>query len=181
MRYVTHDQVEAMTMASKIVALQAGRVEQVGTPLRLYHQPANLFVAGFVGSPRMNMLPGRITGTDATGVTVELVSGARLTMPVDIGAARIGNAVTVGIRPEALTTHSNGELAGEVQLVERLGGLTLLHVGHGADLPLIVQTDGGDGTLADSPIRFAVDAAACHVFAADGSTLPHLATYRLVV
>ncbi len=180
MIYVTHDQVEAMTMADKIVVLQAGRVEQVGTPLQLYHHPANLFVGGFIGSPRMNMLPGRIASSDAAGVTVELASGVRLKVPVEPGAAQPGDAVTLGIRPEALMARTDGELAGEVQLVERLGGLTLLHVGHGADLPLIVQTDGADASRARTPIRLAVDAAACHLFAANGITLPHLVTHRLV-
>ena len=73
MIYVTHDQVEAMTMASKIVVLQAGKVEQVGSPLELYHHPANLFVAGFIGSPRMNLLPTRVVGADAAGVAVEVL------------------------------------------------------------------------------------------------------------
>ena len=76
MIYVTHDQVEAMTLADRIVVLQAGHIEQVGTPLEIYHYPENLFVAGFIGSPRMNTLPGRIAGVDNGGVTVELPGGA---------------------------------------------------------------------------------------------------------
>ena len=78
MIYVTHDQVEAMTMADKIVVLQAGVIEQVGTPLQLYHHPANLFVAGFIGSPRMNFLKGRVARIDGTGVAVDLPGGARI-------------------------------------------------------------------------------------------------------
>ena len=128
MVYVTHDQVEAMTMADKIVVLQVGRVEQVGSPLELYHHPANLFVAGFIGSPRMNMLPARVVGADRAGVAVELASGARVAVSARPGAARPGDAVTLGVRPEALRPHPDGTLAGEVRLVERLGGLTLLHV-----------------------------------------------------
>src|ERR1700744_6167883 len=77
MIYVTHDQIEATTMADKIVVLQAGRVEQVGSPLQLYHHPANLFVAGFIGSPRMNLLEASIVETSAAGTTVALPSGPR--------------------------------------------------------------------------------------------------------
>jgi multiple sugar transport system ATP-binding protein len=180
MIYVTHDQVEAMTMADKIVVLQAGRVEQVGSPLELYHSPANLFVAGFIGSPRMNMLPGQVAGTDATGVAVDLASGTRILIPVMAGNLRPGDQVTLGIRPEALVAHPDGELSGKVRLVERLGGMTLLHVGTEGGYALIVQTDGADLTAAHTPIRLAVDAAACHVFNAEGMSLPHLVTHRLV-
>src|ERR1700722_17514844 len=77
MIYVTHDQVEAMTMADRIVVLQAGRIEQVGTPLDIYRHPANAFVAGFMGSPRMNMLPGRIAGVENTEVAIEMHGGAK--------------------------------------------------------------------------------------------------------
>ncbi len=179
MIYVTHDQVEAMTMASKIVVLQAGKVEQVGTPLQLYHHPANLFVAGFIGSPRMNFLAGRVAGVDAEGVVVDLESGVRIVVPVEPGAVRAGDAVTLGVRPEALFQDPNGPIAGDVRLVERLGGLTLIHVGHGAEQPLIVQTDGADAIQSHAPIRLSVDPAACHLFGADGSTLPHLARHPL--
>ena len=88
MIYVTHDQVEAMTMADKIVVLQAGCVEQVGSPLDLYHHPANLFVAGFIGSPRMNMLPAEVVEVDGAGATVGLSSGQRMPVPVDAGYCR---------------------------------------------------------------------------------------------
>src|ERR671928_298669 len=78
MIYVTHDQVEAMTLADKIVVLQAGVVEQAGSPLELYHHPRNLFVAGFIGSPKMNFLPARVVGVDANGTTIELANGAKV-------------------------------------------------------------------------------------------------------
>src|ERR1700760_846297 len=90
MIYVTHDQIEAMTMADKIVVLQAGKVEQVGSPLELYHHPANLFVAGFIGSPRMNMLPVKVVEAGGTGMTVALASGQHGIIPVG-GAARPGD------------------------------------------------------------------------------------------
>ena len=128
MIYVTHDQVEAMTMADKIVVLQAGRVEQVGSPLELYHHPANLFVAGFIGSPRMNLMEAKVVEADATGTSVSLPSGPASSVPVEGGTARIGDTVTLGIRPEGLRIDPAGPIAATVALVERLGGLTLLHV-----------------------------------------------------
>src|SRR6201994_2967372 len=93
MIYVTHDQVEAMTMADKIVVLQAGRVEQVGSPLELYHRPANLFVAGFIGSPRMNLMEATAVEAGPAGTTVALPSGARILVPVEPGRARPGETV----------------------------------------------------------------------------------------
>src|SRR5437763_2197613 len=85
MIYVTHDQVEAMTLADKIVVLQAGVVEQAGSPLELYHHPRNLFVAGFIGSPKMNFLPGRIAAVDDAGTTVQLATGSSIMVPCKAG------------------------------------------------------------------------------------------------
>ena len=101
MIYVTHDQVEAMTMADKIVVLQGGIVEQAGSPLELYHHPRNLFVAGFIGSPKMNFLPATVTGADESGTTVQL---AKRREPQRRRQARPPEApatsVTLGVRPE---------------------------------------------------------------------------------
>ncbi len=180
MIYVTHDQVEAMTMADKIVVLQAGKVEQVGSPLELYHHPVNLFVAGFIGSPRMNMLPGRIVGANGVGVSVELAGGVRIAVPVQPSAVKPGDAVTLGIRPEALRPGTEGALAGEVRLVERLGGLTLLHIALQDGEAAIVQIEGSDATRAHQAIRLAVDPAACHLFDAAGLALPQLDRHPLV-
>ncbi len=179
MIYVTHDQVEAMTMASKIVVMQAGRVEQVGTPLELYHHPANLFVAGFIGSPRMNLLPATVTQAGAHGVEVELAGGTRLTVASDAASAPRGARATLGIRPEALRVAADGPLRGDVRLVERLGGLTLLHLVLDGGEPATVQSDGGDATLAHQSVRLAVDAAACHLFDADGQSFARLARHPL--
>ena len=142
MIYVTHDQVEAMTMADKIVVLQAGRVEQVGSPLDLYHHPANLFVAGFIGSPRMNMLPAKVVEAGASGTVVALSSGQRTSVPVEAGTARSGDSVTLGIRPEGLHIDPGGTIPAAVSLVERLGGLTLLHVKTDGDQEMTVQIEG---------------------------------------
>ena len=179
MIYVTHDQVEAMTMADRIVVLQAGLVEQVGTPLELYHHPANLFVAGFIGSPRMNLLPVRVVGADGGSIGVELTSGARLAVPAQAGAAQPGAGMTLGIRPEMLRPGADGALAGTVRLVERLGGLTLLHVGLDGGQDITVQTDGADATQAHQPIRLTFDPASCHLFDSTGQSLARSARHPL--
>ncbi|WP_274631255.1 ABC transporter ATP-binding protein [Arvimicrobium flavum] len=114
--YVTHDQIEAMTMADRIVVMQSGRIEQVGTPLELYDRPANTFVAGFIGSPAMNFLPGTVTGS---GVALEdgtLLPGLATT-------AAVGTKVTVGIRPEHFEPAAHG-LSGEVLTIEPTGAET---------------------------------------------------------
>jgi len=185
MVYVTHDQIEAMTMADKIVVLQAGRVEQVGSPLDLYHNPANLFVAGFIGSPRMNLLPARLGGTEGSGLVVELPSGARVTVPAQANGASRGAPVTLGLRPETLRPTQDGPLAGQVRVVERLGGLTLLHVAlpdaSGADeQTVIVQIEGSDATAAQQPIRLAVELGSGHLFNDAGATLPRIESRPLV-
>ena len=151
MIYVTHDQVEAMTMADKIVVLQAGRVEQVGSPLELYHHPANLFVAGFIGSPRMNLMEAKVVEADARGASVVAAVRPRIAVPVEAGAARTGDAVTLGIRPEGLRIDPAGPIAATVALVERLGGLTLLHVTAAGNQPMTVQIEGSDATRAARP------------------------------
>jgi multiple sugar transport system ATP-binding protein len=115
--YVTHDQIEAMTMADKIVVMQGGRIEQVGAPLDLYDRPANTFVAGFIGSPSMNLAPGVVRG----GV-VELEGGARLPLPVGLEVAE-GREVTYGVRPEHLTIGAEG-ISGTVAVVEPTGSET---------------------------------------------------------
>ena len=117
MVYVTHDQVEAMTMADKIAVLRDGRLEQFGRPLDLYNHPANLFVAGFIGSPKMNFVEGRVSGSD-------LVTGSGERVPLPPGMASEGEAVTLGVRPNGLHRAGAGEwsLSAEVQSVEQLGG-----------------------------------------------------------
>jgi multiple sugar transport system ATP-binding protein len=179
MIYVTHDQIEAMTMADKIVVLQAGRVEQVGSPLELYHHPANLFVAGFIGSPRMNLMEAKVVETGPTGTSVALPSGPRIEVPIEGGTSANGDAVTLGIRPEGLRIDPAGPIAGTVALVERLGGLTLLHVTIPGSEPMTVQIEGSDATRTHDQIRLAVDPAACHLFNQAGQALPQHARHPL--
>ena len=127
--YVTHDQVEAMTLAHRMIVMNAGRAEQIGTPMEVYENPATLFVAGFIGSPAMNFLPARAEG----GARFALLAGGAVTAAA--GGVPAGTAVTVGIRPEHLRPVPAAEamLSGQVEMVEQLGADTLLHVGHGAE------------------------------------------------
>jgi multiple sugar transport system ATP-binding protein len=131
MVYVTHDQVEAMTLAHRIVVLNAGRIEQVGTPMELYHRPVNRFVAGFIGSPKMNFIGGTLTGTNTQLAHVALDDGSAVTVAADAASVPAGSKVTVGLRPEhieASTQAREGAMRAHVQLAEHLGDTTYLHV-----------------------------------------------------
>jgi ABC-type sugar transport system ATPase subunit len=131
MVYVTHDQVEAMTLADRIVVLRGGKVEQIGSPTELYDQPANTFVAGFIGSPKMNLLSGRVRSADENGVSVEhpalrdgvLLIPRKVTRPVEAGAP-----ITIGLRPENLELGgSNAILDLSADVFENLGGSTQVY------------------------------------------------------
>jgi multiple sugar transport system ATP-binding protein len=179
MIYVTHDQVEAMTMADKIVVLQGGIIEQAGTPLELYHHPRNLFVAGFIGSPKMNLLPARIMAVAEAGTTVQLVSGASLVVPVRPGRQQVGDAVTLGVRPEHMHLAGDGELAGEVMVVERLGGETFLYTQLQDGSMLIVQADGEVPTGVHERIAIRLDPATCQLFDTEGRAVERIQRHPL--
>ncbi len=134
MIYVTHDQVEAMTLADRIVVLRAGRIEQVGTPLELYNTPANRFVAGFIGAPRMNFLE-----CTAEGGTLLLPGGQKLKAD-----ATANGPVTLGIRPQhiRLSDSGAGTVASQVTLVESLGSETIVHTRTEGGQPLLVTLEG---------------------------------------
>src|SRR3954470_4373495 len=109
MIYVTHDQIEAMTLADRIAVFSTGRIEQIGAPLDLYHHPRNLFVAGFLGSPRMNFLPATIVSHSDAKATVQLAGGTTVTVTVDGQGLQAGEPLTLGIRPENLEPASEGQ------------------------------------------------------------------------
>ncbi len=141
MVYVTHDQVEAMTLASRIVVFNAGRIEQVGTPMQLYREPVNLFVAGFIGSPTMNFFQATLIEAQEHSATLELVGKERITAAVDARRLSPGSVVTLGVRPEHLGASAQpleNATQGEVIAAEHLGDVTYLH--------LLVQ--GGKQTVA---------------------------------
>ncbi|MFS2224908.1 ABC transporter ATP-binding protein [Pantoea sp. B65] len=128
MVYVTHDQVEAMTLADKIVVMNYGKVEQMGSPMALYYNPVNKFVAGFIGSPKMNFLPATVVSWQPETLTVTIDSATTLVLPIHSREVGIGESVTLGIRPEHLTTTSDSPLRLDFhcEVVERLGNNTYL-------------------------------------------------------
>jgi ABC-type sugar transport system ATPase subunit len=155
MIYVTHDQVEAMTLADRIVVLDHGRVMQFGSPLELYHHPANKFVAGFIGSPKMNFLPAN------------LLSGLRPGVPGEPPAE-------VGVRPEHVQLGGGGELTleGRAVTVERLGAESFVYLDIGQDEPLVVKVPGETGVKPGEAVPVGVPAAALYLFDADGRCYP---------
>ena len=159
MIYVTHDQVEAMTLADRIVVLQAGRIEQVGTPLDLYNRPDNLFVAGFIGSPRMNLLPGTVA---RAGVVTVGEGGHEIAC--ETGALASGAAVTLGVRPEHLSLSESQGLPLAIDLVERLGGESYLY-GASPGLPQItLKLDGQSGHQRGETVLLALPSKQLHLF-----------------
>ena len=170
MIYVTHDQVEAMTMADRIVVLQDGRIEQAGSPLELYNHPANRFVAGFIGSPKMNFLDGVVAGRSATGLDVRLLGGEIVHLPVLATGMADGAPVCVGIRPEHAELAEQG-LPMHVSLTEQLGGNTVLYGSLGAQQPLVVQVVGQSQFKRGDTVHVHLPPASCHGFAENGLTL----------
>lgn len=180
MIYVTHDQVEAMTLADKIVVLQGGIVEQVGSPLDLYHHPHNLFVAGFIGSPKMNFLSVTVSSVNDSGTTVQLPGDASVTIPVKPGRLSVGDRATLGIRPEHLQLDlNNPTLAGEVLVVERLGGETFLYVRITGGDTLIVQTDGDNPSRTHDRALIQINGDLCHLFDQNGEAIPKVRRHHL--
>jgi multiple sugar transport system ATP-binding protein len=185
MVYVTHDQVEAMTLADRIVVLNDGCVEQEGSPLELYHRPANRFVAGFIGSPQMNFIDAAVEAADAQGATLTLAGGARLRAAVDGSGLRSGDRVSLGVRPEHLragpAAQGDAALPACCVLVEQLGESHLLHADLlGAQTPparVTVRAPGDGHTQPGAELSIGVPAEHCHVFAADGRAVPR----RMVV
>jgi ABC-type sugar transport system ATPase subunit len=165
MIYVTHDQVEAMTLADKIVVLNSGRIEQVGTPLDLYHAPANLFVAGFIGSPAMNLIEARVISLE--NGDLQLSAGEQtISLPYSGAAVAPGTKVTVGIRPEHWIPGDGPsvKIEGTVDLVEHLGETSIIYLRLADGQMLTVRYPGdifceaGDRFVADAPV------AAVHLF-----------------
>jgi multiple sugar transport system ATP-binding protein len=165
MIYVTHDQVEAMTLASKIVVLNHGRIEQVGAPLDLYRNPRNLFVAGFIGSPRMNFIKGTVLVIDGGSAKVGF-AGAEAVVNVTQGRLKPGDDVTVGIRPEHMA-EPGGEavaLEGVIDAVERLGEASYVYMRLRSGDDVIVRASGETPAAAGERYVAHVPGRALHVF-----------------
>ena len=174
MVYVTHDQVEAMTLADRIVVMRAGRIEQVGRPLDLYNRPENLFVAGFIGAPRMNLLPCKVETVthDAVGVTGP--GGLAASVAANGGALKPGDTVTVGVRPHdmAVGAGAGSAFEAEVTLVEALGPETVAHVTTADGQKLVAVVKGQHVASAGDRVTLHFDPAAAHLFDAAGQRVP---------
>jgi ABC-type sugar transport system ATPase subunit len=172
MIYVTHDQIEAMTLADRIVVLDKGRIAQVGSPLDLYNAPANKFVASFVGSPGMNFFPVRVEGREGAAALAALPGGGRARVRLRSGTA--DGEVELGVRPEHLSiVGANDALAafkGAVVIVERLGNTTIVYV----DTPagqLIVEAKGNLDIASGAAVGVTLNEAEAHLFGVDGAAL----------
>jgi multiple sugar transport system ATP-binding protein len=146
--YVTHDQVEAMTMADKIVILHDGIIEQVGSPMDLYENPVNKFVAAFIGSPQMNFLVGQAEAAGANGGVISVPDLGRVSLPFQVENWPVGRTVSLGIRPEHVDLQAGGSavaVKGVVNIVEKLGGETYLHVAVAPETLLMAKLQGSRG------------------------------------
>ncbi|MEX0628184.1 MAG: sn-glycerol-3-phosphate ABC transporter ATP-binding protein UgpC [Cucumibacter sp.] len=172
MIYVTHDQVEAMTLADRIVILNNGELEQEGPPLDLYERPANRFVAGFLGQPKMNFIPVVVVAADGK---LDLRLGSHDTVIVSglaVSGLTVGESAEVGIRPNAFSLVEAGGLEARIVLVERLGGSSLLHA-RVENLPnlLTIELPGSFQAAAEMPVQFGIDPRAIHIFDRTGRSL----------
>ncbi len=171
MIYVTHDQVEAMTMADRIVVLNAGDIAQVGAPLELYHKPRNLFVAGFIGNPKMNFLPVVCTSAGEEGVTVEF-AGQSMLVSVKPRQYIVGKAMTLGIRPEHMHLgEGNINVLVTPAVIERLGINTIAYANLSTGEPFSALLPGSTPVEAGRELKVGIKAEDCHLFDADGWSL----------
>ncbi|PUA18583.1 ABC transporter ATP-binding protein [Glaciimonas sp. PCH181] len=175
--YVTHDQVEAMTLGDKIVVMNDGHIQQSGTPLTLYQQPANLFVATFIGSPKMNLFHGLVTAIEADYIKVQLDGGQEVTANVAVteanGNVRIGDAVTLGLRAEHILENATGSevFSGTVNIVEHLGEANFIYVTLKNGQDIVVRGDGNHTVRIGENITLSAASSAFHVFDTNGNAL----------
>lgn len=171
MIYVTHDQVEAMTLADKIVVLDGGVVQQVGSPIELYQRPANLFVAGFIGSPKMNFIPVTVDSVDGRRVTVSGQDVFKLTVEADTSSVKPGDQLTLGIRPHDLAPSSDGSIVGRIGLVERLGNETIVSLELPSGALWLAVLDGDQPLNRGESLALSADPAKAIVFNDVGKSL----------
>jgi ABC-type sugar transport system ATPase subunit len=173
MIYVTHDQIEAMTLADTIVVLDKGVISQQGTPLELYNRPANKFVASFIGSPAMNFIKADVASRNGDAYTLTL-PGGRTASITSRGGTASGSNIEVGVRPEHLVLGATGQAGssfdGTVSIVEQLGNTTLLYVDT-AGGTLIVEGEGNLRVAVGDKVGLTIDPAQAHLFGADGKVI----------
>ncbi len=172
MIYVTHDQVEAMTLANKIVVLNAGRIEQIGAPLDLYARPANRFVAGFLGSPTMNFIDVAAPQVSFSDARIGLQLSQRTLLLDRPDRAQVAGSMCIGVRPEDLIVVADDAddvlLRGEVSLVERLGSDTMLHVRGPSGVHWVARLAGNTALKTHAAVALAARPEHCHLFDAQG-------------
>ena len=171
--YVTHDQVEAMTLADKIVVLRAGLIEQVGAPLDLYDNPANTFVAGFIGSPRMNFFDGRVKGSNGNSCQIELpgFGGSVVAIPLKGTMPAVGTEVSLGVRPEHFNDEGDGQLRLTIDMLEHLGGETFAYARSDSGAMVVIETKQGRKLEAGQVYDARFDSGLSLVFAKDGKRI----------
>ena len=166
--YVTHDQVEAMTMADRIVVLRLGVAEQIGRPLDLYNEPANMFVAGFIGSPKMNFCPVTVESLGDNKAGIKLPNGAVLDFTYEGSRLEKGQPLTLGLRPDMMKISPEGKIVGQVAMVERLGNETLMYINVDSFAePLTVSRTGQYNVSVGDEVKLTVDDLRAHFFGAD--------------
>ena len=164
MIYVTHDQTEAMTLADDIVVLDHGIVSQKGSPLKLYNEPENLFVGGFIGSPKMNFINSKVISSNSYGTEVEISGQGKIIVPKTSDKVSPGDSVKIGIRPEHILINT-GEKCwnSKVFVIEKLGSSTFLYLEKDGE-PLVVQTDGENSANIGDNLSLSFDLNKCHLF-----------------
>lgn len=173
MVYVTHDQVEAMTMADRIVVLRDGKVEQFGTPMELYHHPKTQFVASFIGQPNMNFVPAKVEEASSSGIVVSFPGEKTESLPLDGSSINVGDEIEVGLRPEDVELNEDGQLQVRVKILERLGGLSIAY----SDLAgsrFCASLGGSEPLREDTDVRLGFDPASAHGFDRRGNVLQRL-------
>ncbi|PPR41093.1 MAG: Maltose/maltodextrin import ATP-binding protein MalK [Alphaproteobacteria bacterium MarineAlpha5_Bin12] len=171
MIYVTHDQTEAMTLADDIVVLDEGTVSQTGSPLNLYNNPKNLFVGGFIGSPKMNFLKTKILSKSSDKVEVDIMGTSKLEVPINSNSDILeSESITLGVRPEHLLINekSDAEWEGKVFVTEKLGSGTFLYI-EKKDEPLVVAVEGDADIKVGDTVKIGFNASRCHLFGKNGS------------
>ena len=165
MIYVTHDQTEAMTLADEIVVLDKGFISQKGTPMNLYNNPNNLFVGGFIGSPKMNFIDAKILSSNNKNYEVSFLDSLKIKIEKKDKVFLDGESVVLGIRPEHLTANNRGinSWEGKVFVVEQLGSGTFLYL-ENVNEPIVVQTDGDTKIRTGDIIKVGFNPSKCHIF-----------------
>jgi multiple sugar transport system ATP-binding protein len=168
--YVTHDQVEAMTMADRIVILNDGKIEQIGSPIEVYSRPANKFVAGFIGSPQMNFIPLVVEDEKPGQIRCKSEAVGTVSLPLQVSQSLRGKSLTLGFRPEHVRLGSSANsvrLPGIVNVVEHLGSETLIHSEIGKDTIVVAKTAGMTAPERNHRIEFHLPAEHLYLFDED--------------